>query len=120
VNANAGVGSADARCLACGSADELISHHVAGKAIAPNAEIPLCSICHVCLHAQHSRLWRAPLWPTPAELARLGLLRLAETVDLLTTAGPVLSEALDRIAELLLDERHHVVIPWAGTRRSWV
>jgi hypothetical protein len=118
VNANAGVVSTDP-CLACGSAQELISHHVASKAIAPDATVTLCRTCHVRLHAQHSRLWRAPLWPTPVEVARLGLLRLAETVDLLTTAAPVLSEALDRIAELLLDERHHVVILWTATG-SWV
>lgn len=99
-------------CLACGSAVRPVRHHPAGSAVAPGPTIILCEACHEGLHASHARLWRSPsLSGNPIETARVALMRIVETLELLgpaRTAGIVV--ALDRAAETLIDAKRTVLL----------
>jgi len=117
----------------CGHPGQVQLHHVASRAVAPDAVIPLCRSCHEALHANNAPLWRTPRQdPGQAALARLGTHRLAESVEFLSAERPNLyldgslvagvvtayagalsvviasAVALDAIAELLLASTQEV------------
>lgn len=79
------------RCALCGHVGPLQQHHIASRAIAPDAVVDICRACHEALHARNAPLWRAPRHVAgPVELARLGLHRLSETVEFCRDQSPSL------------------------------
>lgn len=87
----------DAMCLACGASPpaphvRIVQHHIASRAVAPDATVPLCSGCHAELHGESADLWRQPVVVAGigadldavergVELARLGIARLLTSLD---------------------------------------
>lgn len=121
------------RCSCCNGAGPLQRHHVASRTIAPDAVVELCRICHELLHARNASLWRGSRRDVDlVELMRLGLHRLAETLDFSRQQRPELfvdgsllagavtayfglqqfviaaASALDAIAETLIESEHEV------------
>lgn len=106
-------------CAVCGSSRErLVGHHVIGRLLAPAAVVTLCEPCHVQLHRRRAKLWRNPTCnpsngqpahsatePESAiESVRLGLLRLAETVDFIVEShdGNIARELVVTLLYILL------------------